>query len=89
MPWNPPENYSPKDGLEQILVNASTPSLTSPEASMLAYVTRRRAPQHMDVESAWAAIHVSPDHARKLIDAKMVPMEIYEKVKARALEDNA
>ena len=43
--------------------------------------------QNKTIEDAWRDLHMSPANARRAIDSKIVPLEIYDSVRQRALSD--
>lgn len=86
MAWNPPANYAPKTGFPKGLANIVAPSMSNGEVEMVAYWGRRQ--QGQSIDDAWASITISPKHARDAIDGKIVPPEIYDRVLAKALQDN-
>jgi hypothetical protein len=86
--WNPPATYTPRDSLIAYLKSVSPPVNTA-LFDMVVYVQWRTRPvwQKM-VDEAWNELQMIPDHARDAIANSIVPMEVYDKAVARALEQS-
>jgi hypothetical protein len=85
MAWTPPDNYQPDPSIPGSLVHGS-PTAGTPMSDMTIYWQWRHYWwENKTLERAWADLHMSPANARKAIDLRIVPLEIYEKVKERAL----
>jgi hypothetical protein len=86
--WQPPENYEPDPSIPGVLIHGS-PGVGTPLFDMVVYWQWTHYWwKNKTIDTAWADLHMSPANARKAIDQKIVPLEIYEKVLSRALEDD-
>ena len=83
MAWTPPTNYQPKPGYPDVLSHISPSPLNSALGHMFLYWqwTRHWSPNKSSNE-AWNDLHISPDFARKAIDEKVAPPEIFPKLAA-------
>ena len=81
-----PKPYEPRPGLAGYLGGLS-PRMNTAEWDMVIYWQwTRMTVNPKSPEQAWIALRMTPANARDAIAKKLVPMEIYEQAKARALE---
>jgi hypothetical protein len=85
MAWQPPQNYQPDPNLDQTLIHASP----APGSALFDMVMFRQWTHYWwrnkTIDEAWEDLRMSPPNARRAIDAKIVPLEIYERARERAL----
>jgi hypothetical protein len=76
-------------GLGQYL-GRITPAMHTSEMDMVIYWSWRTRPiWQKGLDRAWADLGMTPAHAQDAIDKKIVPMELYPKAVARALETHS
>lgn len=84
--WEPPTDYKPMPGLGAYLKSIS-PRMNTAEMDMVIYWDWRTRPLwRKTVDQAWRDLGMTPQHARDALARKIVPMEIYDRVVARAME---
>jgi hypothetical protein len=84
MPWQPPATYQPDPNLDQILIHSS-PGSGSALFDMVMYRQwTHYSWQNKTIEDAWQHLHMGPSNARRAIDTRIVPLEIYDRVVERA-----
>ncbi len=87
MPWTPPKKYQPDPTIPGALIHAS-PQTGTPLFDMVVYWQWTHYWwKNKTIDDAWEHLHMSPSNARKAIDQRIVPPEIYDRVEERALEE--
>lgn len=86
MAWTKPDTYQPKPEIPGALIHGSPP-IGTPLFDMVVYWQWTRYWwKNKSIDQAWVELHMSPANARKGIDERIVPLEIYDRVLTRALE---
>ena len=88
MTFEVPADYKPLDGLDQLLVNSSPPAGSALSDMVVYRQWTRYSWKKKSVQEAWDHLNMSPRNARRAIDSRIVPLEIYPQVLARAQEDD-
>ncbi len=84
--WKPPENYQEKPNLRAYLKSLS-PRMHTAEMYMVLYLDWTTRPfWRKSIDEAWADLGLPPTQAREAIDKRIVLLEIYDRVLARAQE---
>lgn len=84
MPWSPPDNYVPLPDLDEKLRHESPPVGTALFDMVVFRQWTHYWWKNKTDDEAWKDLHMSPVNARKAIDQRIVPVEIYDKVLDRA-----
>ena len=80
MAWEPPKKYKPDPSIPGSLIHGS-PQVGTPIFDMVVYWQWTHYWwENKTSDQAWTDLHMSPANARKAIDQKVVPPEIYKKV---------
>ena len=87
MALTPSATYTPKTGYPEALSTLSAPKIGSADFDMVVYWQwTRHWWKNKTHDEAWIDLRMSPANARKAIEDRIVPPEIYDKVLARSKE---
>lgn len=87
MSWTPPKNYQPDPKVPGIFLHESPPVGSAQFDLTVYWQWTRYWWQNKTIDEAWHDLRMSPVNARKGIDDRIVPLEIYDRALERARDE--